>query len=449
MVERSPDTPPLLQRFEVTGYKNLTRKIDFGPLGRINVIHGENNVGKSNLLEAMDLFFRCLATPDIQRLTSIGADVLGRPIGVIFNLVDPQPIELAGTFVLTQEQRQRFDLEQQSWRFEIRLSRQNFREVSITSSHNLPKVGKNPNVRINRAEIAQELIIDQVIIDQASRVEFPLEEQTRRRFALLGVSRHFQINGQIESGDLIVPQELRDGLFDAKVSLEAARTRRWELFVEAMQRFEAILGSGRFDTAFERKSNKADLVFDKRHVREPIDLQGSGVQQLVALLGQLLVTPATLVGIEEPELNLRYTVQKQLLDAFQEIVSSEFGPDQLFLTSHSPAFEAEHDFFAMEKQGGVPSLTRKPRALARMYTGDMVEEEKYPAMYRRRPEPVEYVSSEGLVLLPEDVRQKLKLEGGGGIGYIFNKETGRFELWTTDEIEQLLFGDDQDDVDGQ
>jgi hypothetical protein len=242
----------------------------------------------------------------------------------------------------------------------------------------------------------------------------------------------------------IVPQELRDALFDAKESREIAMTRRWELFVEAMKQFEPILGPGRFDTAFDRKSNQADLVFDSGDMRVPVDLLGSGVQQIVALLGQLLMTPTTLVGIEEPELNLRYTLQKQLLKALQEVTASEYGPEQLFLTSHSPAFEAEDHFFAMEMVDDVPALSRRPRALARIYTGTKDEEDLYPEMHARRSEPVCYVSSEGLVLLPDDVRQRLKIEQGGGVSFILNQETGRFEMWTTDQVERWLTGDDGD-----
>ncbi len=190
-------------------------------------------------------------------------------------------------------------------------------------------------------------------------------------------------------------------------------------------------------------------MLDSGRVRVPVDLLGSGIQQIVALLGQLLMTPATLVGIEEPELNLRYTLQKQLLAAFQEITKSEYGPEQLFLTSHSPAFEAEETFFAMEYQDGAPALSRKPRALARVYTASRDEEDQYPEMHARRPEPVCYVSSEGLVKLPEDVRQTLGVQSGGGVSFIPNKETGRFEIWTTDEVEEWLTGEGGDDHDAR
>lgn len=43
--------------FEVQGYKNLRAPLRLTDIGRINVLHGDNNVGKSNLLEAIGLFF--------------------------------------------------------------------------------------------------------------------------------------------------------------------------------------------------------------------------------------------------------------------------------------------------------------------------------------------------------------------------------------------------------
>ncbi len=48
-----------LLEFEVHGFKSLY-DCKLTDLQSINVFHGENNVGKSNLLEAMELFFRVL-----------------------------------------------------------------------------------------------------------------------------------------------------------------------------------------------------------------------------------------------------------------------------------------------------------------------------------------------------------------------------------------------------
>ena len=70
-------------------------------------------------------------------------------------------------------------------------------------------------------------------------------------------------------------------------------------------------------------------------------------------------------------------------------------------------------------------------------------------MLAQEPEPPCYVSSEGLVMLPEDVRQALKVDRGGGVSFIPNAESGRFEIWTTDELDHWWTGDNADDADGE
>jgi bifunctional DNA-binding transcriptional regulator/antitoxin component of YhaV-PrlF toxin-antitoxin module len=74
-------------------------------------------------------------------------------------------------------------------------------------------------------------------------------------------------------------------------------------------------------------------------------------------------------------------------------------------------------------------------------------EDDYAKMHARQPEPVSYVSSEGLVMLPEDVRESLGVEDGGGVSFIPNKESGRFEIWRLEDVERRLFGA-SDEADG-
>jgi bifunctional DNA-binding transcriptional regulator/antitoxin component of YhaV-PrlF toxin-antitoxin module len=436
----------LLQQFEVKGYKNLTQPIQFGPLGAINVIHGKNNVGKSNLLQAMDLYFRLLgALRDFPGTDAGLADVVswdyprvseledwGHPVGEIFNFTEPTPIEMTGAFALTKEQREQFDLERSQASVELGI------QVLLQNNSGL-------GVGTEMKGIPESKL--RALLDYFSTVRLLQAKRVSSRFALIGVNRHVLGDESVAPSLHIVPQEVRDKLFDAKESREATMVRRWELFVEAMQQFEPILGVGRFDTAFDRQSNHADLVFDSGDVRVPVDLLGSGVQQITALLGQLLLTPATLVAIEEPELNLRYTLQKQFLGAFQKIVTSEYGPEQLFLSSHSPAFETGDYFFAMGIEDGGPALERRPRESARDYTAMRDAEDDYAKMHARQPEPVSYVSSEGLVMLPEDVRESLGVEDGGGVSFIPNKESGRFEIWRLEDVERRLFGA-SDEADG-
>lgn len=47
----------MLNEFSVDGYKNFSGLLSLKELGPINIIHGDNNIGKSNLIEAIDLYF--------------------------------------------------------------------------------------------------------------------------------------------------------------------------------------------------------------------------------------------------------------------------------------------------------------------------------------------------------------------------------------------------------
>ncbi|MBK8695437.1 MAG: AAA family ATPase [Deltaproteobacteria bacterium] len=58
-----------IERFEVKGFKNLRQSVVLDELAGVNVIHGENNIGKSNLLQAMDLFFWLLGELAEQKYT--------------------------------------------------------------------------------------------------------------------------------------------------------------------------------------------------------------------------------------------------------------------------------------------------------------------------------------------------------------------------------------------
>lgn len=57
-----------LKQFSVKGFKNFRQKIILEEMGAICVIHGENNIGKSNVLEAMQLFFQLLKVQYQHRL---------------------------------------------------------------------------------------------------------------------------------------------------------------------------------------------------------------------------------------------------------------------------------------------------------------------------------------------------------------------------------------------
>jgi hypothetical protein len=102
--------------FTVEGYKNLNTSVTFGPLGPVSALHGPNNIGKSNLLAALDLFFGLLAVnTTVNKDTSVSLDqseqIEGHPFAEIFNAADSNPIRLQVELSLPREELERAGLE--------------------------------------------------------------------------------------------------------------------------------------------------------------------------------------------------------------------------------------------------------------------------------------------------------------------------------------------------
>jgi hypothetical protein len=260
--------------------------------------------------------------------------------------------------------------------------------------------------------------------------------QTRHagdRFALIGLDRRLAPGGQPskdeEAHAAVVPAPLMLELYDAKESLEPEIYQRWELFTQVMEKFSDVLGEGRFLATFDRTIGRANLVFETRGARIPVDLLGAGIQQVVSIVARLLMTRATVIGIEEPESNLRFDMQLRLREILEEVVSSASqGPRQVLLTSHSPAFEHGEWFYAMQPTASGPMVERRRGAEAARFTRHALGEEPPP----QGAATVGYVSSDGLVRIPESVRRELGLEHGGGI-VIWKREGAPYYELLTDE----------------
>ena len=429
-----------LTRVEVQGYKNASAPLCLEELGPINVIHGENNTGKSNLLEAIELLFELLGKPS--KHTGMGQMVIPFPepwefdaarwtgetpefpAHFIFNLKTTEPIRLSA----------RFTVEEDEWRSSgmygsmtdcrtIALSMSIKRVVDRIyagidavafddeewTSDTTGKSGSGPNLR--------HLLRFLTSNDKARPVE--------HRFAVIDAHRNIRPTLQ--------PLNIALTLYDAKESLDPNHYRRWELFSRLMQRFDDVLGPGELVPVYDRHLGEAILAFQTARTRIPLDLLGTGVQQLVHVVALLLLSNATIVAIEEPELNLRYTLQQRLRELFEEIVASDAGPSQIFITSHSPAFETGPFFYHLETGADGPTITRRPVTDATMATAYTMDH-----LGPRGRAPLSYVTSDGLVQLPDAIRSRLGIERGGGIVVLKRTEHPYVELLTNQQFMDVM-----------
>lgn len=401
-----------LRSFKAQGFKNFQQPVVLEDLGPLNVIHGPNNVGKSNLLQAIELFFflmgldhdpmgfPSLPMQTILQLTDETLAGAGLPRTDIFNLAGPSPILLEAV-LLTEPAELRAvgidpDVLPLDW---VRIAVE-LRWMGSYVGYTMPRFetrdGKD-YVTITKTvpEFAQ-LATFAKLVALAPRSSTDADT----RFARIPVER-------------LVAPGLALALYDARESTEIDIARRWDRFVEAMGEFEDILGKGRFVVTYDRKAEEAQILYQTHNARIPLRLLGSGVQQLATQLGITLVTGASIVAVEEPELNLRYTMQLRLREVLSKLIGGPGGLDQIFITTHSDAFEAGPHFYYMEPTPDGPRAEKRRVEMARAALG--ITNESVP------PDPKAvlcYLSTEGVVRVPERIRDTIGLPKGGGVVFV-------------------------------
>ncbi|MBW8011818.1 MAG: ATP-binding protein [Chloroflexi bacterium] len=103
---------------------------------------------------------------------------------------------------------------------------------------------------------------------------------------------------------------------------------------------------GRGNISIARVSEKAIELFveGEKGLILPIGRKGTGIQQLLVILAYIAQTESSIIGIEEIELNLSPSTQKEILRIMVNLVDTPDYPlNQLFLTTHSRIIAGESD----------------------------------------------------------------------------------------------------------
>ncbi len=386
-----------LLRFEVQGYKNLTAPVVLDELDRVNVIHGDNNVGKSNVLEAIFVQMRSIMERGFP-LVPIQENNKDELIFNAFNISSPIPIRFDSKFVLKKEFLSAKGL--------IVDNDILFENTSILSQKDRP-----------------EWKAKKIIIDNKDYFDSKNNEHINKIVYHSGIFKpqyiqHINIHRDVSNpatGRLLIPHDLQDNLFNIKDSLDLREAARWALFRESLKPFEDILGGGEVMVVWPRQQEHATLILHYPDRRVPVQLLGSGLQQIIGLLARITTSPASILLIEEPELNLRYDLQRRLQRSFEILVSDPRVEKQLIMTSHSAAFEYGESFYAMRPGPEGPIIARRPVKEAPAFTAQYSGE--VPRL------PFSYLTRDGLVQVPQDIRNHIGLpEGGGGVVFMEGAE---------------------------
>jgi predicted ATPase len=373
----------LLQWFEVQGYKNFRAPVRLEDLGALNVIHGDNNTGRSNLLESIGLLFVALGALREQTPTRTSApDSYARPSS-------SSPRHPANTAVRSEsylvergfEADEIFDFTSQG---PIHL-RASFQPGARDVAEGDPPEPSGPiqvDVRIERRPEGVAITLVGLVQSEGVDSSTGPSEEVGRVLHLLGRAGATKSMGlrfllirsdrsvicdprRQESARLLarepMPQDLALALYEAEREKGAPR-RRFDRFIAALEHMRGLVGDGRWRMDYALKTQRAELSLERGSELIPLRLMGAGVQQIAVLAGRLAMAGSAVVAMEEPEANLRWSTQHRLRDVLRELCGSEDEPIQLIVASHSSAFEFEPMYYALSLGADGPQVRQRPAA---------------------------------------------------------------------------------------
>jgi hypothetical protein len=345
-----------IKEVAVSGYRSLWN-VSITDLGDgVNVFFGDNNCGKSNILEALETLFKVERTD---------LPVSGFYSGELTNFVDDFTVKADGTTVTNINMRCKLaiggeDIDKlpvfvgflKSNRIFSKVHKQ-WADLEVEVTPGIPGVA---NRVLKTASINGHVMYDSSIPQPGSF--FP--GLSKRASALArenaaGALFGYLVNAfsKIHTGRLMQTRKIIEGSRgDVSMSMQEfkdwfrglieSRGDNYKTFQKVQQRFNK--GPFAYGTIRPVSSgDKADLLVADMFNREfMVERLGTGVQQILILLSQIAARASLdrtkIFGIEELELNLSPNVQVEVLKMLKEMAadSTSSGFSQVFLTSHSP-----------------------------------------------------------------------------------------------------------------
>jgi len=416
-----------IEELAITNFRTFRERtvIPFGTPGAgadpIITFHGDNGTGKSNAIDALDLFFRvtvaslkagddnCELIADwnspVRGISGLVIDYRDRPTGA------NGATEIEVTFSDARLGTIRISLIPSGNQVRLQLQRistsdSSTSEISVVP---VPKGGPRDQLR--------------------TWIETPFGPDSYP-IAILDARRNAQWMGKPKPTSLLHPS-LAEALFALRTALRPELREDWRIFTRILGRFATFQGK---DISIERieHSSPPELIMEDRG-RSVLAFGelSSGEQQIIVLSATSLLANAGILVIQEPEISLDLKNQRLIQEILQGLTRDGFA-DQIILESHVPSFDGPSVIRFRRDEGGATAVERVPSADAA--TAELARSAEQQGAKQR------WVTPDGYTQLPEAMREDLRVGAGAHVWFL--KGHGRWEAWPEDELAQLLGDED-------
>jgi hypothetical protein len=152
--------------------------------------------------------------------------------------------------------------------------------------------------------------------------------------------------------DFLSPSSFKRSLFGM-----ATNRQSYDLFKQINRQFNSQPFSfGEISFAIDPKTEEVEVMIEKANSRLPLNRIGSGLQQILFLIANIVHNSHRMIGFEEIELNLSPEAQKHIFETLKLLVYDAKLINQALVTSHSPYFRDRHDVGYFEVSYDEPAL---------------------------------------------------------------------------------------------
>ncbi len=335
-----------LEGLRIKGFRGFRDGITFESFDALNVISGENNIGKSNVLAAIELAYLLLGDVAMHQWPD-------RQIEKMLGL-KPSDIFTVDTSEGTVEFHLQFSFDTAELAsLEASTGLEYFREkthveIEIILHRSAGMYRWASAIRPSFGRSADNQIAKMATYGLAGA------KSEERAFSILPV--HRAPMGQ-ESSSAILPQKILVPLLECKESHDLLRRGRWLRFNDAVNMMRDVLGKGDVVPSLDA-TGKVLLHIVNPSGAIPVERAGAGAQRTLAIIAMLTTSPTPIMAIEDPEVGLHHSLQIRLRDVFRRLVADHDLPGQIFVTSHSPVFIASIHGYALRHGMDGPRAER-------------------------------------------------------------------------------------------
>jgi hypothetical protein len=425
-----------IERFHIHGFKSVADvKVD--GLTPFNIFLGLNDTGRSNIFQALMLWSWLLGQakspegqlsllpPEQLVLWETLEEKFGLPL---FHPGGDNTIRLRVDVVLDRAEWRDPDAANNTAGREI-IAQLGARFDSVSEAHIVSEVG----LRLH----PKGLLCQTRSRAQAGDLQLDLSDNALStlltRVLLIRAGRHFYVErkgaGQAESQGRVGDHNLRQALLAAELGHNPQQKRRLAMLKRLLNTLPFAVGE--VDVTLDPVTDRIDVGFVGARGWLPLESIGDGSQQLLLILGQILLNDYPVVAIEEPETNLSPQYQQHLLLALRRLIQDpQVKVSQLLITTHSPYFECEDSFFDVTlDEKGFTRVNRLP-------VGDRA---RYFPNTRLGSEAGSRLNALNQVTLSDSVIKDLRLKYGDLVVFTRNM-AGRWELRTEERHLSLIKG---------